>query len=611
MKKCLAILLALAMMLALFAGCGAGTEPADSAAPADTTEASEAEAAAEAPAQEEAAPEEAPAAADEAPEEAAPEEASAPEEAPLDEGPVEAEYIDPDGMYSAQGMGVEYIYPVDDAPDITIWNTLHTNLTEIGVIEDYPYIDYVEKETGIHVDWTTVDQGAARDQIDLMFASGDYTDMVMNFSDSSYTLASGYEDDVILDLTDMIEEFSPNYYAIVHAPGNEDYARDVTDDEGRYLCYWMLQNTAVVTEGFWIRTDMLDKVGISDLPTTYDAVEEAMLAIKNSGEYPDLKTGLLVNSESYAQYFAYGFDIPSTRSYFGLYHVDDEVRTCLTDDRERAYLTMMHDWYTKGLLTPDFVSMDSNPMSAQVTEMITTDQCVIYSGWNVSAEQYTSMAANPDFAVAGIQDPTHDGGANHFGNAVRLNTMHNCVITSAAKDRDVVETCMRYADWWYTDKGVDLYNYGEEGLAWNWNDDQTERVYTDLVTNDPDYNINTAWGRYAVYGNFIGYSNEWRANWSYGDTELNAMTTWTESSLADYSLPTSSMTLTADETSKIITTMGDINTYVAENLAKFVNGDKNIEDDAQWDEFTSTLESMGIDDIVEVYQAAYDRYLER
>jgi len=602
MKRSLAILLALTMILALLAGCGGTAASADTAA---SESAPAAEQAAPEEAQEEAAPTE------EAPAEETLEEAGSAQEASAEESPAEVDYIDPDGMYSAQGMGVEYVYPLTDAPDITIWNTLHTNLTEISKIEDFPYIEYVEKETGIHVDWTSVDQGAARDQIDLMFASGDYTDMVMNFSDSSYTLASALEDDVILDLTDKIEEFSPNYYAIVHAPGNEDYARDVTNDDGQYLCYWMFQNTAVVMEGFWIRTDMLDTAGVEELPTTYDAVEEAMLAVKNCGNYPDLKTGLLVNSESYAQYFAYGYDIPSTRSYFGLYHEGDEVRSCLTEQAERDYLTMMHDWYTKGLLTPDFVSMDSNPMGAQVTEMITMDQCVIYSGWNVSAGQYKSMASNPDFSVVGIQDPTKDGGPNHFGNVVRLNTMHNCVITSAAADDDVVETCMRYADWWYTDKGVDLYNYGEEGLAWNWNEDKTERVYTDLVTNDPDYPINTAWGRYAVYGNFIGYSNEWRGNWSYGESELNAMTVWTETSLGDYSLPTSSMTLTSDETSRILTMMGDINTYVSENLAKFVNGDKNINDDAQWEEFTGAIEALGINDIVEVYQAAYERYLNR
>ena len=600
MKKYLSLLLALSMVLALFAGCGAtsssSTEPVSSVpseAPADVEET----ASVSEPAASETDTSEA-----ESPAASTAEEASA---------PVETDYIDADGMYSAQKMGVEYIYPVDGSPTISIWNTLHTNLTDIAKIEDYDYQDYVAQETGINVKWTTVDQGAARDQIDLMIASGDYTDMIMNFSDSSYSLASAFEDGVILDLSEMIEEYSPNYYAITHAPGNEDYARDIIDDDGHYLCYWMLQNTAVITEGFWIRTDMLETAGISELPTSYDAVEEAMLAIFNTGAYPDLKAGLLVNSESYAQYFSYGYDIPSTRSNYGLYHVAGEVRSSYTEQNQRDYLSMMNDWYEKGILTPDFVSMDSNPMSAMVSEMITTDQCIIYSGWNVSAEQYSASAINPDYAVSGIQDPTRDGSANHFGNAIRLNTMHNCVITSAADDEGLVEICMQYADWWYTDTGVDLYNYGEEGKVWNWNADQTDREYTELVTNDPNYAINTAWGRYAVYGNFIGYSNEWRSNWFYGETELSAMETWTNTSDGTYSLPTSSLTLTAEETASIQTIVGDIETYVDENMAKFVNGDKDIDDDTQWEEFTSTIESLGIGQVVEVYQAAYDRYLER
>jgi putative aldouronate transport system substrate-binding protein len=445
-----------------------------------------------------------------------------------------------------------------------------------------------------------------------MIASGDYTDMIMNFSDSSYTLASAYEDGVILDLSEIVEEFSPNYYAITHAQGNEDYARDITDDEGHYLCYWMLQNTSVQTEGYWIRQDMLNTIGYEGVPTTYDQLEEAMLAIRASGEYPDLKAGLLVNSDSYAYYFSYGYDIPSSRVNYGLYHIDDTVYSCYTEDNMRDYFSMLNRWYGEDILNRDFVSMDSNPMSSVVTEMITTDQCIIYSAWNNSADGYKSSAVNPDFEVVGIPDPVkNEGDVEHFANASRLNTMHNCVITSAAEDRGVVETCMRYADWWYTDTGCDLYNYGVEGKVWNWNDDHTEREYTELVTNDPNYAVTTAWGRYAVYGNFIGYSNEWRSNWSYSGVELDAMETWTNCADNAYSLPTSYLTLTADESSTIKTIVSDVETYVSENLAKFVIGDKDINDDAVWAEYTSTLESMGIDQIVAVYQAAYDRYLSR
>lgn len=596
MKKLISLLLIAVMLLAMVSGCGSdiATETGASVAESEVLGATD-----------EKIPEAAASEPIEISEEASEAEAQIPENAD--------DYIDADDMYSAQKMGVEYSYPIAEPTTISIWNTLHTSLTDITDIAQYDYQDYVAEQTGISVKWTTVDQGAASDQIDLMIASGDYTDMIMNFSNSSYTLAAAYEDGVILDLSETIQEFSPNYYAITHADGNEDYVRDITDDEGHYLCYWMLQNTAVQTEGYWIRKDMLETAGYDGIPTTYDEVEKAMLAIRNSGAYPNLKAGLLVNSDSYAYYFSYGYGIPSTRTQYGLYHIDDTVYSCYTEDTQRDYISMLNRWYNEGILNEDFVSMDSNPMSAAVTEMITTDQCIIYSGWNNSAEGYKASSINADFEVVGIPDPVqNEGEITHYANASRLNTMHNCVVTSAAEDNGKLEACMRYADWWYTDTGVTLYNYGVEGKVWNWNEDNTERIYTELVTNDPDgYTVTTAWGRYAVYGNFIGYSNEWRSNWSYSGVELDAMETWTNHADNAYSMPLNFLSLTSDESNEIKNYISDVETYVDEKLAKFVNGDIDINDDGVWEEYTSTLESLGLNQIVSVYQEAYNRYMNR
>lgn len=595
MRRITALLLSLMFILSLFCGCGATAE--SSAVPAADSQVPSTSSSAEEPPAEPVIQE--PVA------EPAPEDSSA-EAAISEEEPVSL--VDAEGMMNPTEMGIEYIYPVEDGSTITIFNSLHTNLTDVTEYDQYDWMPYVEAETGFDLEWTTVDQGVFRDKINIMLASGDYTDLVMNFSDASYTLSSALEDDIIVDLTDKLEQLSPNYYALLHAEGNEDFLRDCSDDDGNYLCYWMLQNTSIITEGYWVRTDMLESAGITEIPTTFDQWESAMLAVKDTGKY-DLKTGLLVNSESFSQYFSYGYDIPGTRTSNGLYHIDGEVRSCYTEDAFRDYLTMMHIWYQEGLLYSDFPSMDSNPMSSEVTSMITQDQAIIYSAWNNSADGYKNQANNPDFAVKGIPEPMMaEGQIGHFSNASRVNNMHNLVITSSAD----VEACMVFCDWWYTGPGIDLYNYGQEGIDWNWNEDGTEREYSDLITNAPDGNtIQTAWSRYNVYGNFIGYSNEWRSNWTYAGEELEAMETWTNAMDNAYSLPLSFISLTTDETAEISTPVSDIDTYISEHLAKMVTGEEDITDDAQWSNFVETIESMGFQTIVDTYQAAYDRYLSR
>ena len=71
-------------------------------------------------------------------------------------------------------------------------------------------------------------------------------------------------------------------------------------------------------------------------------------------------------------------------------------------------------------------------------------------------------------------------------------------------------------------------------------------------------------------------------------------------------LPT--LTLTEAEQSAAISVLNDLNTYANEMTAKFIIGMESMEN---YDAFVNTFTTMGIDRVIESYQAAYDRYLAR
>jgi putative aldouronate transport system substrate-binding protein len=48
----------------------------------------------------------------------------------------------------------------------------------------------------------------------------------------------------------------------------------------------------------------------------------------------------------------------------------------------------------------------------------------------------------------------------------------------------------------------------------------------------------------------------------------------------------------------------DINTYVAENLAKFLIGEQPL---SAWNNYVQTLNSLGLADVLKVRQSQYDR----
>ncbi|MBR5230803.1 MAG: hypothetical protein IKW00_00965 [Clostridia bacterium] len=64
--------------------------------------------------------------------------------------------------------------------------------------------------------------------------------------------------------------------------------------------------------------------------------------------------------------------------------------------------------------------------------------------------------------------------------------------------------------------------------------------------------------------------------------------------------------LTEDEYDTYLDVWADINTYVTQMHAAFVTGQVDI--DAEWDNFQAELMDMGLQDVIDVYQAALDRY---
>lgn len=69
--------------------------------------------------------------------------------------------------------------------------------------------------------------------------------------------------------------------------------------------------------------------------------------------------------------------------------------------------------------------------------------------------------------------------------------------------------------------------------------------------------------------------------------------------------PVSSLVLTPDESDIYNDAWADIDAYIAENTAKFITGELDIA--TNWDTYMSDLQKMGLQDVYDVYQAAYDR----
>ena len=83
---------------------------------------------------------------------------------------------------------------------------------------------------------------------------------------------------------------------------------------------------------------------------------------------------------------------------------------------------------------------------------------------------------------------------------------------------------------------------------------------------------------------------------------------WNQNFDNSMALP-SFMAKTTEESEEFSQLSGDLITYVSETLSKLMIGELNLDSDL--DTFISTIKEMGMDRLIEIQQASYDRYLER
>jgi putative aldouronate transport system substrate-binding protein len=582
MKRTIALLLALAMVFAM-AACGGTastttTESTETTA-AETTAAAEesAEPAAEAPA---AAESEAPAQDDAAPAEES--------EAPAEEATDEVQLLEP------------LSYPVSDGSvQLTYWYSyppfVPNFLDDVSDKEIYRAID---DAVGVDIKVVGYSLINASEQFQLMIASSDYTDIIYGFgSNYSGSLEGAVEDEIILDLSDKLEEYAPDYANYLLSDPEVNMAAHTDAGYVPSFC-GINDDDLAVNGGLIIRTDYLDAVGM-DMPTTYDELEDVLTAFKDQ---LGVEAPYWSNPSGYVVEMTAGYDLSP-----GFYVQDDVVKYGFYEDSFYDYLTMMKRWYDNGLLYHDFASQSSMQQFPESDLVNNNKVGVWFNSLNEMTAYDNTTSTDPNFAITGLPVPSLEKGATtHFEtiNAKVATTSGNFISTNC-KD---VELAMAWCNYWYTEEGTLLANYGIQGETWDYNENG-EPQFTDLVVGNPDLAFDIAISVYCEFNGGGYYVLNAKTDSNYNEVQLGARENWMENSDTAYNYP-GYASLNAEESQIYAGCIGDVTTYIEEMVLKFITGNTDLNEQTFAD-YKETLKSFGVEDCIEVYQAAYDRYLER
>lgn len=503
------------------------------------------------------------------------------------------------------------VYPLsDELVTLTYWGPdISSNNSALPTYQDitaYDFWGFVEEQTGVHLDMTIVSMMSEAEQLGLQLASGDYMDlMAINETQVSGGMTALLDQEIATDIAPIVQTDMPNYYSYISA--NEECMKLSYNDEGQMAGTRSWAEKYVPNQGLVIRQDLVDAMGL-EMPTTIDGLHDTLAAMKT--EYslgaPMWLSSSGQNSLSIVGAMGscgYAGDRGSTTDH--LYVDDGQVISALTSDAYRDYLELMHQWYEEGLFNSDFAT--NTDMDAPTGAMLSGDTVVINAMYGQALAIQNSLAADhPDAQLYALPTPVKNpGDTNSFVNTTPLSNTSWRVITTACEDPQLAA---RYIDWWYTRDGFLTANYGTRDLSYTLDADGTPK-YADAVTNN-SFGIDAASAVEAyvttnpVFGLVAMDRTVYLADAQWVDDMIEI---WTEQTSSENVLP-SGVTLTAEETQQVTAALGDITTAASTETLKFIMGARDFD---TWGDYCKDINAMGLEDVVAVYQDAYQRYLAR
>ena len=477
-------------------------------------------------------------------------------------------------------------YPVKDTT-LDIWMPSNSILASVSDdLNNQMVFDQVEKLTGIKVNFIVPPLGEETTNFNLMIASGELPDIIIDAGRYTGGIAAGVADGAYLPLNDVVEKNMPNY----NTWRNSDEDRRVTSvlDDGT-LC--AIYGLAPYNEWCWfgmlIKQEALDKTGMA-VPESIEEWHDFLLACKAAGYKEPLNYG-----STYGQIFtgilngAYGV--------WDWMYIDKDGKAAWGPAAEGAkdYLTTMQQWNSEGLFNKDWATADFNQRMAEAASSDSPDTM-----WG-----YWKQDNNIDF-VGALNPVLNKGDKPQQTYKNFKSTGTTAAITTQC---DNIEAAAAFLDFAFTKKGWEVYNYGSYGDV-HLVDEKGMPYFPEdgFMYNDPDGQplSNLIW-KYRVHS-FANIRDEHNSNpliTAKGSYSGTIREYWTSNTDDSVTMPP--VSFTSDESAR----EGELGTVLStlrnEYFAKIVMGQLPV---SAYDEFLKKAKAQGLDEFVQLWQTALDRY---
>lgn len=484
-------------------------------------------------------------------------------------------------------------------------------------------------EQGISIEWNTMSDSLA-EQVNIQIAGGDLPDAYMGVGFSNYDLFEYGEDGTFIDLTPYLNaDVMPNLATILEA--HPDIKAAITMENG--CIYGLPSGEQMGTAGIGKEEDysiftvpqfaMINKAWLDDLglevPTTLDELHDVLVAFQENdmaAKYYGAEPGSTIPmSTGFDQWcwgqnvFYAGFGFTNwTNDIINdlVLNADGTVEFVCTNDAYRDAVTYFSDWYQEGLMDQEMFSQDTTQLMSKCQQGY-----VGVSTWWYIEELMGDYSGDYVFLpiLTGPAGTVYEGTSNvtvRTGGGINSG---NLSVTSACESP---ETLLKFFDKWYEGENVMQLQYGPIGVYFTEQDENG--VWTSITEEESQEKYGKSAGELKSYHEVAGpkliLSNYYQDYFKMEDRAIERLT-----DLYDYWMPQVSDTttypidcvFTKEDLDTIDMYKSDFETAVSEQEGLWLK--EGGPSDEEWEAYKEKLSgSCGMDELLTVYQGAYERY---
>ena len=486
-------------------------------------------------------------------------------------------------------------------------------------------LNELQKNAGITIEWDTMSDSLS-EQVNIRIAGEQLPDAFQGVGFSNYDISTYGTDGVFIDLTPYITpEIMPNLYKILEE--HPDIKAAITMADGKI--YGLPAAEQMGTAGIGLEEDYsiytvpqfgminkawLDQLGL-EVPTTLDELYVCLKAFQENdmsatyyGNAPGSTIPMSVGFDQWCWgqnvfYAGFGFtNWPNDVCNDLVLNPDGTVEFVSVRDGYRDAVSYFHNWYAEGLVDIEMFSQSTSQLIAKCSQ----GQVGVATWWYIEEVMGDKSGDYVFLPILEGPDGTYNvtvrtGGAVNSGN---LN------ITSACGNP---EALLKFYDQWYDGEIVMQLQYGPIGTFFTGQDESGMWLsITDAEAREKfGKSAGELKGVHEVYGPKLILSSYYNDYFYMEDRAIIRLEDlaykFVEPYVTNMTTYPIDCVFTAEELEVIDRYRADFESAVSEQEALWLK--EGGPSDEEWAEYCQMLvDSCGMNELLAIYQAAYDRY---